>query len=119
MLKRLLVHDEGVLTFEWILLLTLVVIGVIGGIAGIRDAVIHEAQGTSGAIVSLDQGYILEPPLAVGVDSLTPSNSGCTSGATLSGFQDEADWATGRLSRNQLNQVNQQLNQTSFLCPLP
>ena len=39
MLKRLWREDEGVLTFEWILLLTLLVIGVIGGVAGIRDAI--------------------------------------------------------------------------------
>ena len=53
MLKRLLREDEGVLTFEWILLLTLLVIGVIGGIAGIRDAIIHECQGVVGAVMSL------------------------------------------------------------------
>ena len=50
MLMRLWREDEGVLTFEWIMLLTLLVIGVIGGVAGIRDAIIHECQGVVGAM---------------------------------------------------------------------
>ena len=39
MLKRMWREDEGVLTFEWILLTTLLVIGVVGGISGVRDAI--------------------------------------------------------------------------------
>ena len=73
MLKRVWREEEGVLTFEWILLMTLLVIGVIGGVAGIRDAVLHETQGVVGAMVSLDQSYEVVPPLGVGVDSLIPS----------------------------------------------
>ena len=119
MLKRLWVNDEGVLTFEWIMLLTLLVVGVIGGLAAIRDAIIHEAQGTSGAIVSLDQGYLVVPPLGVGVDSINPTASNCTSSASVFGFQDQANWSNGRLSKNQLDQVNQGLNPTTYLCPLP
>jgi len=119
MLKRLWLNDEGVLTFEWILLLTLLVIGVIGGVAAIRDAVLHEAQGTAGAIVSLDQGYVVNAPLGVGVDSMTPTGSSCTSSASVYGFQDEADISFGRLTELQLDQVNQAVNQTTALCPLP
>ena len=81
MLKRLWNHDEGVLTFEWITLLTLLVIGVIGGIAAIRDAVIHEATGAVGAMTSLDQSYLLEPPLGVGVQSAHNNSGTCTSSA--------------------------------------
>ena len=119
MLKRLWREDEGVLTFEWILLLTLLVIGVIGGIAGIRDAIIHECQGVVGAMVSLDQSYYVEPPLGVGVDSLTPTGSGCTSSAVYSKFRDSATWGNGRLGVGAVSAISQVYNGNAGLCPLP
>jgi Flp pilus assembly pilin Flp len=69
MLLRLWREDEGVLTFEWILLLTLLVIGVIGGVAGIRDALLAEAQNVVGAIASVNQTYTVAPPLGVSVSN--------------------------------------------------
>ena len=33
-------EEDGVLTFEWVLLVTLLTIGVVSGIAGARDAII-------------------------------------------------------------------------------
>ena len=118
MLKRLWCEDEGVLTFEWILLLTLLVIGVIGGVAGIRDAIIHECQGVVGAMVSLDQSYYVTPPLGVGVDSITPTGSGCTSSASYSQFKDAATWANGRMSVSGLSGIAQSVG-TEGLCALP
>lgn len=35
-------NRRGVLTFEWILLISLLVIGVIGGLAAVRNALIGE-----------------------------------------------------------------------------
>ena len=40
MLYRMWTEDEGVLSFEWVLLVTLVTIGVVSGIAAARDAII-------------------------------------------------------------------------------
>lgn len=55
-------EDEGVLTFEWILLITVLVIGVVGGLSAVRDAVITELGDVTAAVISLDQSYsILEP----------------------------------------------------------
>ena len=106
MLKRLWCEDEGVLTFEWIMLLTLLVIGVIGGVAGIRDAIIHEAQSVVGAIVSLDQSYTIVAPLAVSVSPYSGSGgTACTSSASSSGFHDTATWASGRATLGSLPQV--------------
>ena len=120
MLQRLWIEEEGVLAFEWIVLLTLVVIGVIGGVAAIRDAVIHEAQGSVGAMVSLDQGYFVEPPLGVGVVSVAgASDNGCTSSAVYMGAGDNTLWANGRINATTMNQVNQQVVPTTVLCPLP
>ena len=45
---------RGVLTLEWILLITVVVIGVIGGIAAVRDAVNSELHDLGSAITSLN-----------------------------------------------------------------
>jgi len=97
MLKRLWCEDEGILTFEWILLLTLLVIGVIGGVAGIRDAIVHECQGVVGAMMALDQSYAVAAPLGVSVTSF--NGTGCaTSTASLSTFRDSAAWSDGRVT---------------------
>jgi hypothetical protein len=90
MLMRLWREDEGVLTFEWIMLLTVLVIGVIGGVAAIRDAIIHECQGVVGAMVSLDQSYYVAPPLTVSVTSPggDDTSTNCTSSAFPSQFID-------------------------------
>jgi hypothetical protein len=121
MLQRIWREDEGVLTFEWIMLTTLLVIGTIGGVAGIRDAVLHESQGIIGAMVSLDQSYVIVPPLAVGVDALTPTGAGCTSTASFSSFFDSATWANGRLSPAQLFNIAQPnvSSGSAGLCGLP
>ncbi len=50
-------EDEGVLTFEWILLVTLVVIGIVGGLSAVRDSVIDELGDVSGAVLAVDQSY--------------------------------------------------------------
>lgn len=62
MSNRIMKDENGVLTFEWILLITLLVIGIIGGIAAIRDALIIESAETAGAIVALNQSYAVSGP---------------------------------------------------------
>ena len=105
MLKRLWGEDEGFLTFEWIMLLTVLVIGVIGGLAGLRDAIIHESQGVVGAMTSLDQSYVVQPPLVLSVSSVGGIGNGgigndgsgsCTSGASGSEFADSTGFNVSR-----------------------
>jgi Flp pilus assembly pilin Flp len=97
MLKRFWYEDEGVLTFEWILLLTILVIGVIGGVAAIRDALNHEAQGAVGAVMGLDQGYFVQPPLGVSVSAL--HDGACSSStAAYSAAVDYDTWSDGRVT---------------------
>lgn len=120
MMKRLWCEDEGILTFEWILLLTLLVIGVIGGVAGIRDAIIHECQGVVGAMCALDQGYKIVPPLGIAVHS---SGSGsdaanCTSSATYSVFVDDNSTDKNRLTKDQLTAIHQGVLPGTILCPV-
>ena len=63
-MKRLLSiwHEEdGVLSFEWTLLLTLLTIGIVGGLAAARDAIIDELGDVAEAAESIDQSYSLAP----------------------------------------------------------
>lgn len=90
MLKRVWNEDEGVLTFEWILLLTILVIGVVGGLSAVRDALEHEAAGVAIAEVSLDQSWFVNMPLQPVVgNSMNASDTACgAAGGVWSGFAD-------------------------------
>ena len=82
LLKRIWRKDDGVLTFEWILLITVLTIGVVGGLSAVRDAVISELGDLAEAIVSLDQSYsIIHPVEAIAHDA-------ALDGAVDSFFQD-------------------------------
>jgi len=61
LLRRLRSEDDGVLSFEWILLITVVTIGIVGGISAVRDAVISELGDVAGGIVAVDQSYSIAP----------------------------------------------------------
>ncbi len=123
MLMRLWREDEGILTFEWILLLTLLVIGVVGGVAGIRDAIIHECQGVVGAMVSLNQSYEIVPPLGVMVQSTSPGTNEaalpCTSSAVASSYVDSGVYGTDRMTLGYPSgSIGTPANNTNKLCPL-
>ncbi len=55
--QRVWNEDEGVLTFEWVLLLTLLVIGIVAGLTAARDAIIDELADIAEATVSFDQSF--------------------------------------------------------------
>ena len=52
-------EDDGVLTFEWVLIITLVVIGIVGGLAAVRDGIIDELGDIAQATINFDQSYLL------------------------------------------------------------
>jgi hypothetical protein len=58
-LKSVWIEQDGVLSFEWTLLLTLVVIGIVSGLAAARDAVIDELGDVAEAAQGIDQSYSL------------------------------------------------------------
>ena len=67
-MKRLLLiwHEEdGVLSFEWTLLLTLLTIGIVGGLAAARDAIIDELGDVAEAAQGIDQSFSL---VAISID---------------------------------------------------
>ena len=67
LLKRIWSDQDGVLTFEWILLVTLLTIGIVGGLAAVRDAIIDELGDVAQAMLALDQSYEIDSPLAITV----------------------------------------------------
>jgi Flp pilus assembly pilin Flp len=63
-------QDDGVLSFEWTLLTSLLTVGVVSGIASVRDAVIDEMGDVAQAMVALDQSYYIQPPLGAQVHTI-------------------------------------------------
>ncbi|HZL87223.1 MAG TPA: hypothetical protein VFB96_02510 [Pirellulaceae bacterium] len=47
---------RGVLTLEWILLLTVIVIGIIGGLGAVRAATVAELQDLAASIEAINMG---------------------------------------------------------------
>ena len=66
-LQRLWIEDDGVLSFEWVMLLTLLVIGIVGGVSAARDAIIDELGDTAQVMMAVDQSYHIGFPLLISV----------------------------------------------------
>jgi len=77
-LAQLWTEDDGVLAFEWTLLLTLLTIGIVGGVAGARNAIIDELGDVAQVMLCIDQSYIIQFPIAVSVHG-TAASSGSDS----------------------------------------
>ena len=60
LLKRIWSDQQGVLTFEWVLLITLIIIGIVGGLSAARDAVIDELGDVAEAAMHIDQSWTVE-----------------------------------------------------------
>ena len=74
-LARVWKEEDGVLSFEWILLVTLLVIGIVSGVAAARDAIIDEFGDVAQAMLALDQSYTIDFPLLVQVHAPTTSSA--------------------------------------------
>ncbi|MHC4403738.1 MAG: Flp family type IVb pilin [Planctomycetota bacterium] len=62
LLKHIWNDRRGALTFEWILVITLLVIGIVGGYSAVRDGLIDELGDVTGAILAVDQSFTTEGP---------------------------------------------------------
>jgi hypothetical protein len=60
-------ETDGVLSFEWTMLASLLTVGVVAGMASVRDAVTDEMADLSVAMTSLDQSYRIQGPLVISV----------------------------------------------------
>ena len=54
---RLIREEDGVLSFEWTLLVVLLVVGIVSGVAAGRDVIIDELGDTAEAVLAFDQSY--------------------------------------------------------------
>jgi Flp pilus assembly pilin Flp len=97
-------ETDGVLSFEWTLLTSLLTVGAVSGIAAVRDAVTDELGDIAQAMVSLDQSYVIQPPLQIHVHTAHGSASfrggfagRLASGSTAadSAFIDASSYADG------------------------
>ena len=52
-------HRKGSFTFEWILVVTLLIVGIAGGISAIRDTLIDELGDIAEAALSIDQSWTM------------------------------------------------------------
>ena len=85
-------EDDGVLSFEWTLLVTLLVLGVVGGLAAARDAVLSELADTAQAMLALDNSYTIDCPLELSV-SLEGEAPEAIGKAAASGFNDSSSFS--------------------------
>ncbi len=53
---------RGILTFEWVLLFAVLTIGIVGGIAVMRDTISLKYMQVGGAVGSLNTGYSVDAP---------------------------------------------------------
>jgi len=72
---RMMKEEDGVLSFEWILLVTLLTIGIVSGISAARDAIIDEFGDVAQAMLSLDQSYTIDFPLNVDVHTIDTTSA--------------------------------------------
>src|SRR5258708_13910631 len=57
--RQVWAEEDGVLSFEWTLLLTLLTIGIVSGLSSARDAIIDELGDVAQAAGAMDQSYTL------------------------------------------------------------
>lgn len=62
MKKNLSARRRGVLTFEWMLVAIVLVVGVIGGLATMRYAMLAEAGDTVNAIDNINVDFVKTNP---------------------------------------------------------
>lgn len=67
LLKRIWTEDDGVLSFEWTLLVVLLAFGIVSGLAAVRDVIIDELGDHAEAVLQFDQSYSFAGLPALGI----------------------------------------------------
>jgi hypothetical protein len=88
LLQRMIREDDGVLSFEWVLMFTVLVIGIVMGVAAARDGVVEEIGDAAEAMVALDQSYYVDFPLQPSIIDPDLGMTAPNAGASDSGFTD-------------------------------
>jgi Flp pilus assembly pilin Flp len=87
-LKQIWIEEEGVLSFEWTLLVTLLTIGIVSGLSAARDAIIDELGDMAQTMQAVDQSYHIGFPLAASVHVVAGSAAADTTYADALFFED-------------------------------
>lgn len=85
---RMIHEDDGVLSFEWVMTLTVLVIGIVAGVAAARDAIVDEMGDAAQGIVALDQTYRIDFPFVAYVVDPFLGLDQREDGGSDSGFDD-------------------------------
>lgn len=80
--QRIWAEKDGVLSFEWVLLVTLLVLGIIGGLSAARDAIIDEFGDVAQAMLAVDHSMTIAFPLQTIVHNPADPSSASDSGFT-------------------------------------
>jgi Flp pilus assembly pilin Flp len=67
-LTPLWMEEDGVLSFEWVVLTTLLTLGIVAGLTAARDAIVDELGDAAQAMLALDNSYTIDWPLELEVD---------------------------------------------------
>ena len=57
LISQMWTEEDGVLSFEWTLLLTLLTLGIVSGLSAARDSIIDELGDLAQAAGAMDQSY--------------------------------------------------------------
>lgn len=87
-------EEDGMLTFEWVMLSALLTLGVVTGVAGVRDAIVDELGDLTEAMVSLDQSYTIDVPIMI---SARPGSRTTASGSQFTDRSRYDDYARMKL----------------------
>jgi Flp pilus assembly pilin Flp len=104
-LSRVWKEEDGVLSFEWVLLVTLLTFGIVSGVAAARDAIIDELGDVAQAMLALDQSYTIDFPLLIQVHAATTSSASDSSFTDALIYTDctRADAPTGQVPQQVLD----------------
>ncbi len=69
-LRELWSEEAGVLSFEWVLLVTLLTFGIVSGLAAARDAIVDELGDVAEGMLALDGSYYIDLPLDITLDGV-------------------------------------------------
>lgn len=108
-LNHIVADEKGVLTFEWILLLAVLVVGIVGGLSAVRDSLIVELSDVSAGILSLSQSYLIKTPVLITQEQtlampIGPFSSGIADGSVYEDLTGEIELV--RMNQNLYDGMN-------------
>ena len=98
-IQRLWAETDGVLSFEWALLLTVMVIGVVAGLSAGRDAIVDEFGDVAQAMLAVDHSMTIAFPLQTIVHNPADPSSASDSGFTDAQFYSDCARADAPLGQ--------------------